>query len=226
MHRKYSSIIYSHCFRNHLTGTRAERVRITGGSSLVFIDSSSLRRSTNAAAQEPHSTATTASCLARAFGIVIRQIADILSGVGRVSLLGGLRPLPFSQRDAIALQTHLESRLKPTWDWLVTVMDATEAQLRYDLLSSCVVEWQRCFFNIHVVSDLVHLLRKVPKTETRPIQVHYHSFLLVEMHLAVDLSEVIQRVQELLVFQQGNTLGREEIEIKVILSICMVFTLS
>lgn len=26
---------------------------------------------------------------------------------------------------------YLESHLKPTWDWLLTVMDATEAQLRF-----------------------------------------------------------------------------------------------
>lgn len=25
----------------------------------------------------------------------------------------------------------METRLKPTWDWMLTVMDATEAQLRF-----------------------------------------------------------------------------------------------
>lgn len=47
-------------------------VRLTGGSSLVFIDPASLRRSAAAAAaagaHDPHSTSTTAACLARAFG--------------------------------------------------------------------------------------------------------------------------------------------------------------
>lgn len=28
-------------------------------------------------------------------------------------------------------QIYLEYHLKPTWDWLLTVMDATEAQLRF-----------------------------------------------------------------------------------------------
>ena len=28
-------------------------------------------------------------------------------------------------------QMALESRLKPTWDWVLNVMDATEAQLRF-----------------------------------------------------------------------------------------------
>lgn len=29
------------------------------------------------------------------------------------------------------LQMSLENRLKPTWDWILTVMDTTEAQLRF-----------------------------------------------------------------------------------------------
>lgn len=29
------------------------------------------------------------------------------------------------------LQKYLETRLKPTWDWMLTVMDATEAQLKF-----------------------------------------------------------------------------------------------
>jgi len=29
------------------------------------------------------------------------------------------------------LQLYLEYHLKPTWDWLLTVMDSTEAQLRF-----------------------------------------------------------------------------------------------
>lgn len=29
------------------------------------------------------------------------------------------------------LQLYLEYQLKPTWDWLITIMDSTEAQLRF-----------------------------------------------------------------------------------------------
>lgn len=29
------------------------------------------------------------------------------------------------------LQKYVERQLKPTWDWLMTVMDSTEAQLRF-----------------------------------------------------------------------------------------------
>lgn len=31
----------------------------------------------------------------------------------------------------MSLQTYMEFQLKPTWLWLLTVMDATEAQLRF-----------------------------------------------------------------------------------------------
>ncbi|KAJ2943793.1 hypothetical protein O0L34_g8113 [Tuta absoluta] len=111
----------------------ASGVRLTGGSSLVFIDPASLRRSAAAAAaagHDQHSTSTTASCLARAFGIVIRQIADLLWEYERITLPLP-RMLPLAYREALRLQCYLERQLKPTWDWLVTVMDATEAQLRF-----------------------------------------------------------------------------------------------
>lgn len=56
-------------------------VRLSTGSNLVFIDSSSLRRTAAATAavaaanhQEPHTMATTASCLARGFGIVVELL--------------------------------------------------------------------------------------------------------------------------------------------------------
>jgi E3 ubiquitin-protein ligase EDD1 len=59
---------------NRGTTGSAGGVRLSGGSSLVFIDPASLRRSTAAAgAHDPHSTSTTASCLARAFGNYILQ---------------------------------------------------------------------------------------------------------------------------------------------------------
>lgn len=63
--------------------TRSTGVRLAGGSNLVFIDPQTLRRSatanaTVAASSEPVTMATTASCLARAFGIVIREIAELL----------------------------------------------------------------------------------------------------------------------------------------------------
>ncbi|XP_063230682.1 E3 ubiquitin-protein ligase UBR5 isoform X3 [Bacillus rossius redtenbacheri] len=127
--------------RSRETGARAGGVRVAGGSSLVFIDPSSLRRSTTAtaavaaaaASQEPVTMATTASCLARAFGIVIRQIADLLTMLQDYHALAPNLPrtLHVTYQESINLQLYLEYHLKPTWDWLLTVMDSTEAQLRF-----------------------------------------------------------------------------------------------
>lgn len=132
--------------------------RLAGGSNLVFIDPNALRRSTAAsavaAAQEAPTMATTSSALARAFGIVLRQISEL------VGMLAWKFACPTSStyqnydityQEAVQLQVSLfnhsftvlcsynlnyfkmyvEKRLKPTWDWILTVMDATEAQLRF-----------------------------------------------------------------------------------------------
>uniref|UniRef100_A0A8D8R3Z7 E3 ubiquitin-protein ligase hyd n=1 Tax=Cacopsylla melanoneura TaxID=428564 RepID=A0A8D8R3Z7_9HEMI len=127
--------------RNRDSTARSTGFRVSsGGSSLVFIDPSSLRRSANAASSslsaaiEPVTMATTASCLARAFAIVIRQIADLLvilqdyqSGASPAGALTS----EITHEDTVQLQAYLEQELRPTWDWLVTVMDSTEAQLRF-----------------------------------------------------------------------------------------------
>ncbi|KAJ8980295.1 hypothetical protein NQ317_005215 [Molorchus minor] len=117
---------------------RSQGVRLPNGSNLVFIDPSSLRRSTTgsttvAASSEPITMATTASCLARAFGIVIRQIADLLSLMPHINqiLTSSSAIMELTQDDIYNVQIYLEFRLKPTWDWLLTVMDATEAQLKF-----------------------------------------------------------------------------------------------
>lgn len=118
---------------------RSSSVRLTSGSGLVFIDPSALRRTSAASAavaaasQEPHTMATTASCLARAFGIVIRQISDLLGIIpDYMTLMSSMQyVLTITYQEAVQLQMHLETRLKSTWDWMLTVMDATEAQLRF-----------------------------------------------------------------------------------------------
>ena len=83
LHRNNLAPVYMQwAIRNRESNTRTAGLRVTGGSNLVFIDPASLRRTTAtsavATAQEPITMGTTASCLARAFGIVIRQIADLL----------------------------------------------------------------------------------------------------------------------------------------------------
>jgi E3 ubiquitin-protein ligase EDD1 len=54
--------------------------RLAGASNLVFIDPSAIRRSAsaNTVAQESPTMATTSSALARAFGIVLRQISELV----------------------------------------------------------------------------------------------------------------------------------------------------
>ncbi|KAJ8966246.1 hypothetical protein NQ314_003661 [Rhamnusium bicolor] len=117
---------------------RSQGVRLPNGSNLVFIDPSSLRRSTTGsttvtASSEPITMATTASCLARAFGIVVRQIADLLTLMPHINqiLTSSSAIMEVTQDDIYNVQIYLEFRLKPTWDWLLTVMDATEAQLKF-----------------------------------------------------------------------------------------------
>jgi E3 ubiquitin-protein ligase EDD1 len=97
-----------------ITAKSVAGVRVAGGSSLVFIDPSTLRRSTTAtaavaaaaASQEPVTMATTASCLARAFGIVVRQIADLLTMLQDYHALAPALPrtLDISYQESINLQ--------------------------------------------------------------------------------------------------------------------------
>lgn len=122
-----------------------------GGSTtnLMYLEPTSLRRSAAAAAiaaatatipvaPEPFSMATTASGLARAFGLVVRQIADLLTMLLDYPALAPAlsRNLDITNQESIQLQQFLEFRLKPVWDWLVNVMDSTEAQLRFGVALS------------------------------------------------------------------------------------------
>lgn len=110
-----------------------------GGSGLIYIDPSTFRRtptvttSTSASQECVVTMATTASQLARAFGIVVRQIADLMAMLQDYHTLAPnlRRVLEVTEQDALDQQFYLNRHLKPTWDWLITVMDSTEAQLRF-----------------------------------------------------------------------------------------------
>ncbi|XP_036356729.1 E3 ubiquitin-protein ligase UBR5 isoform X2 [Octopus sinensis] len=110
-----------------------------GGSGLIYIDPSTFRRtstvttSTSASQESVVTMATTASQLARAFGIVVRQIADLMAMLQDYHTLAPnlRRILEITEQDALEQQNYLNRHLKPTWDWLITVMDSTEAQLRF-----------------------------------------------------------------------------------------------
>ncbi|XP_034475601.1 E3 ubiquitin-protein ligase hyd [Drosophila innubila] len=113
-------------------------VRVPTGSNLVFIDPMALRRTTvpastavNTPSAESHTMATTASNLGRAFGITIRQISELL-GIMSYNMMNDIETsLKIHVEEAVAVQAFVEKRLKPTWDWMFTVMDGTEAQLKF-----------------------------------------------------------------------------------------------
>ncbi|XP_077989768.1 E3 ubiquitin-protein ligase UBR5-like [Glandiceps talaboti] len=120
--------------------TAAATTATTSSGGLIYIDPSSLRRTTasvaaSASAHGPdhHSgVATTANQLARAYAIVVRQISDLLALLPDYP---GIAPLPqaleISYQATVDLQMYMEYHLRPTWDWLVAIMDSTEAQLRF-----------------------------------------------------------------------------------------------
>nr|XP_018904419.1 PREDICTED: E3 ubiquitin-protein ligase UBR5 isoform X3 [Bemisia tabaci] len=119
--------------------SRSAGFRVSSGQSVVLIDPTTLRRANTATSavttstHEPITMATTASCLARAFGIVVRQITDLLVLIHDYSTLAPSLPvlLETNMQDLCHLQSYLEGPFKPTWDWMLAVMDSTEAQLRF-----------------------------------------------------------------------------------------------
>jgi E3 ubiquitin-protein ligase EDD1 len=70
--------------------------------------------------------------------LVVRQIADLLTMLLDYPALAPAlsRNLDITNQESIQLQQFLEFRLKPVWDWLVNVMDSTEAQLRFGVALS------------------------------------------------------------------------------------------
>ena len=83
-----------------------------GGSSLIYIDPSNLRRGTTVTTaatvtpEAPITMATTCSQLARSFGIVVRQIADLLTMLQDYHALAPTLPriLDISDQEALDLQ--------------------------------------------------------------------------------------------------------------------------
>ncbi|XP_063054959.1 E3 ubiquitin-protein ligase UBR5 isoform X6 [Engraulis encrasicolus] len=129
------------------TSTPAGQTRTHAASStgLIYIDPSNLRRSSAisnsaavaAAALEASNSSsylTSASSLARAYSIVIRQISDLMGLIPKYNhLVYSQYPaaVKLTYQDAVNLQNYVEDKLIPTWNWMVSIMDSTEAQLRY-----------------------------------------------------------------------------------------------
>lgn len=110
----------------------------TGG--LIYIDPATMRRTNTVTTATVHhhqenqvTMTTTASQLARAFSVVVRQVADLLTMIQDYNALApGLpRVLEISDQEASDLQCYTEMHLSLTWDWLIDIMDSTEAQLRF-----------------------------------------------------------------------------------------------
>lgn len=92
--------------------TNRSSVRLTSGSSVVMIDPAALRRTASAAvaaAQEPHTMATTASSLARAFGIVLRQVCQLFNTITDLNTNGMLHTLDITFQEANEL--HVSVRM-------------------------------------------------------------------------------------------------------------------
>uniref|UniRef100_A0A671LDN1 E3 ubiquitin-protein ligase UBR5 n=1 Tax=Sinocyclocheilus anshuiensis TaxID=1608454 RepID=A0A671LDN1_9TELE len=99
---------------------------------LIYIDPSNLRRSsaisTSAAAaaaaleaSNSSSYLTSASSLARAYSIVIRQISDLMSLIPKYNhLVYSQYPaaVKLTYQDAVNLQNFVEDKLIPTWNWM------------------------------------------------------------------------------------------------------------
>lgn len=124
---------------------------VTGNGGFIYIDPASLRRTTTANAvaaaaaaaavagggssggSEATTMSTTAAALSRAFGLVVRTIADLVTSLQDYGPLtpplNRMLDIPYSE--AVGLQMMIENTLKPNWDWLMTVLDSTEAQLRF-----------------------------------------------------------------------------------------------
>lgn len=122
LHRNNLAPVYMQwAIRNRESNTRTAGLRVTGGSNLVFIDPASLRRTTAtsavATAQEPITMGTTASCLARAFGIVIRQIADLLVLMQDYKTQAPALPrlMEITFQDALNLQVYKSIVVRCCW---------------------------------------------------------------------------------------------------------------
>lgn len=102
--------------------TARSSVRLTGSSGLVFIDPAALRRSTTShqtvtATQEPPTMLTTASSLARAFGIILRQVCQLFNTINEMYANGTLHQLNISYQEANDLHVSEHFTLKSTLMW-------------------------------------------------------------------------------------------------------------
>ncbi|GFO10305.1 E3 ubiquitin-protein ligase ubr5 [Plakobranchus ocellatus] len=171
------------------TATTTATTSMAGGSSLLYMDPSSLRRNISVAAasaaptvtnqDSPVTVATTASQLARAFGIMVRQVTDLLNQLPYYQAMTQSLPraLEVSPQEEHMLQVYLEQYLWPSWQWLVAVMDSTEAQLRFGTALSNSSDPSCPQHPLHASYTRTHRERAPPppREEARSLQVLDHN---------------------------------------------------
>lgn len=84
-------------------------VRLSSGSSLVFSDPALMRRTAVngvTATQEPQSMSTTASSLARGFGIVLRQVCQLFNTITELYTSGLLHNMNITYQEANQLHVR------------------------------------------------------------------------------------------------------------------------
>ncbi|XP_065322106.1 E3 ubiquitin-protein ligase UBR5-like isoform X2 [Gordionus sp. m RMFG-2023] len=88
---------------------------------------------TNSQLAKTASVSNTMKNLARAYGIVVRQINESLVVLDdyRNKAPGLPRILTLSRKDVNHVKKHVDLILRPTWDWLFCVMDSLESQLQF-----------------------------------------------------------------------------------------------
>ena len=70
----------------------------------------------------------------------------------------------------LLFQLYLEYNLKPTWDWLITIMDSTEAQLRFGSALSNTTDTTSPSHPLHV-SNTRPARERLTREEPRILQV-------------------------------------------------------
>ncbi|XP_071962133.1 E3 ubiquitin-protein ligase UBR5-like [Antedon mediterranea] len=106
---------------------------------LIYIDpvirrNAALSISAAASTQDanPQTMSTTSNCLARAFGVVIRQVSDLLAMLPNYHGVESLDEcLKVTYQDTVDIQMYVDYHVKVTAEWLTSIMDSTEAQLRF-----------------------------------------------------------------------------------------------
>jgi hypothetical protein len=96
--------------------------------SSLDLSSASAAAAAASAANTPSSTSITNNTLSRIFAILIKLVRELLNYVDANLKRNNLN---CSHREMLSVIEKISERLDAPWHWLVSIMDATEAQLRF-----------------------------------------------------------------------------------------------